>query len=101
MVLTRLPLTMTGNLWGAGCCACALCNRPQLQKVIAAAAPTPVFRKSRRVVMARASLAFVVKLRVGYAMGRQQGARAARTRKIRSHRLDAGLGDDVAPLRHF
>src|SRR5580693_9975635 len=57
MVLTRLPPTMTGSFWRAGCWACALCRRPQPQNttpVVAAAAPA--FRKSRRVVMTIFSL---------------------------------------------
>ena len=46
------------------CLACRLlgvarCGRPQLQKTMPAAAATPAFRKSRRVVMTRSSLAFV------------------------------------------
>jgi len=35
-----LPLTLTGSFWRVGCCwACALCNKPQLQNAMPAAAP--------------------------------------------------------------
>jgi len=52
MVLIRLPLTITGNFWRAGCCACALFRRPQPQKTMpVAAAAVPAFKKLRRVVM--------------------------------------------------
>jgi hypothetical protein len=46
---------MTGNFWRAGCWAWASSNKPQLQKTMPAAA-VPVFRKSRRVVIATSSM---------------------------------------------
>src|ERR1700738_3672164 len=52
MVLTRLPLTVTGSFCRDAPCACADCSRPQLQNTIpVATAALPPFRKLRRVVM--------------------------------------------------
>ena len=60
MVFTRLPLTITGSFWRAGCWACALRGRPQPQKTMpVATAAVPAFRKSRRVVMTISSMALV------------------------------------------
>ena len=58
--LTRLPLTITGNFWRAGCWPCALRGRPQPQKTMpVATAAVPALRKSRRVVMTISSMALV------------------------------------------
>src|SRR6267142_1498736 len=60
MVLTRLPPTVTGSFWRTGCCACALCSRPQLQKTMpVVTVAVPALRKSRRVVMTISSHGFL------------------------------------------
>src|SRR5689334_3797102 len=62
MVLTRLPLTVTGSARGAVPCARAASSRPQLQKVMPVAAAC--LRKPRRVVMRRLSLGFACDVEV-------------------------------------
>ena len=54
MVLTRLPLTVTGKRWPLGPCARTASSIPQLQKRIPEA-PAPLI-KSRRVAMPVRSL---------------------------------------------
>src|ERR1700744_2684420 len=73
MVLIRLPLTLTGSVLRVDCpCARAACCSPQLQNTMPAAAPTPVFRKSRRVVMTLSSQGFYF-VRGAYVMPRRGG----------------------------
>src|SRR5882724_4740318 len=101
MVLMRFPPTVTGSVWRVGCCACARCRRPQLQKTMPVAAAAPPRRKSRRVVMISASLIFFCGPTLGHAPGGQQGGTSVRGAQSASHRLDAGLGDDGTPFRHL